>query len=240
MSIALTNPDPDLATVNETEINIALPKEIIPELSLEQALTQLLEHSEGNKALVEQKMKEINIPEEELNSIVNSEFSEAQKQTIIDYKKKQICDSIDFSAYAKELVSNVCNADDLAAKQTAWQNILDVILKAYYVARDDIAKFKAMRDMVGPLSVMLENFVTEFDGKLQHNPLLAAQGAQAFFRVANFYGMDDKADVCSKWHNAAEKYIFNNGLDKTQELAILYNLRGGEISRRFSSYNQDG
>lgn len=210
-------------------------------IDLEKALYQLLEHPEGKKALLDLQLKYITLSDKTLSSINASKFTDAEKQTIIDYEKKKSRDLIDVNSLIDKLVSDISQEDiDSQAIQKAWQDIFEVILKAYYVARDDSTKFKTVRDIIPLLAVVVDTFVTEFDGQLQENQFLASQVAQAFFRVANCYGMDDQSDVCNKWLSKAENFIVSNGLENTQELAILYNLYAGEVSRRFQSYNPDG
>lgn len=239
MAIATTDQLYGLTNVNEG-LATKLPN-LKATTALEEALYKLLEHPEGQKAVLDLQMKYIKISEKDLAVINASEFTDTQKQDIIDYEKKKLRDFIDVNWYTDKLITELCSAaNDSQAKQQAWQAIFEVILKAYYVARDDTAKFNIVRDMVDSLAVVTDAFVVEFNGKLRENLALAAQGAQAFFRVANFYGMDSQVAVCNQWHKKAENFIFSNGLEKTQELAILYNLSAGEIFRNFQLYNPDG
>jgi hypothetical protein len=181
------------------------------------------------------------LSEMELKALAdNPEFTESQKKAAITFAKTLHRNQVDAEAELQSLLNDFENSENPDAKLAAWQALADVVLKAYYVARDDNAMFKSMRDMIEPLTIFAAAYVNEFNGKLQNDKVFAAKIVQLLFRVANFYGMADQPEICSQWHDKAEQFIVANGLENTSEYAILLNLRGGELSRRFKMYNTDG
>jgi len=209
--------------------------------NLIKALLQLLEHKAGKKAFLDLQTEKMQLSEIELKALAdNPEFTESQKKAAITFAKTLHLNEIDVDAELQSWLSNFEKSDDPVVKLAAWQALADIVLKAYYVARDDAAMFKTVREVIEPLGIFAAAYVDEFDGKLQDKQIFSAKIAQLLFRVANFNGMADQAEICSQWHDKAEKFILNNGLENTQEYAVLLNLRGGEISRRFKPYNADG
>lgn len=205
------------------------------------ALQQLTTHKAGKKAFIEIQTDKMQLSETELKALAdNPEFTESQKKAAITFAKTMHRNEIDVEAELQSLLNNFENSENLGEKIFAWKALADVILKAYNVTMDDSVILKSVRDVIDSLTILAVAYVNEFNGKLQDDKVFAAKIVQLLFSIANFYGMADQIEVCNKWHDKAERFILDNDLENTQEYAVLFNMRGEEIFRRFKPYNSEG
>jgi len=205
------------------------------------ALQQLMTHKAGKKAFLDMLTEKMQLSEADLKALTdNPEFTDSQKKAAIIYAKTLHRNQIDTEAELQLLLRNFENTESPDAKLAAWHSLADVVLKAYYVSIDNTAVFKTVREVIEPLTIFATAYVDEFNGKLQHDKILAAKIIQLLFCIANFNELADQSQVCIQWHDKAEQFIHDNHLENTQEYADLLSLRGAEIARRFKPYNTDG
>lgn len=205
------------------------------------ALQQLITHKAGKKAFIDIQTDKIQLSETELKALAdNPEFTESQKKAAITFAKTLHRNQVDADAELQLLLHNFEHSVNPEEKLAAWQALIDVVLKAYFVAMDDNVMFKSVREVIEYLTIFAAVYVDEFNGKLQNDKIFAAKIVKLLFSVANFYGTADQTENCIQWHDKAERFMLDNDLANTQEYAVLLNLRGEEALRRFKPYNTDG
>ncbi len=139
------------------------------------------------------------------------------------------------STSKQEQINNVINASNSAEAIKAWQPVVDVLLKNYYVARDDLAGFQKIGKVINSLSYVIDHCVAQLQGNLKSDPQLAKDLIQLYFRVANYYSIANDFEQASAWLDKTEVYVKAEGLQQTENNSVYYNLRGGEWARQYQA-----